>query len=87
MEGMPEDLQLLPPDKERDSDRSIIVTHLESILLLTTTRFGRDYLRASKVYPIIRETHLALGPENDDVEAACDRVVQVRVMRQWPESF
>lgn len=75
---MPEDLQLLPPDKERDSDNSIIVTHLESILLLTTTREGRDFMRGSKVYPIIRETHLALG-ENDDVEVACDRVVQVGV--------
>lgn len=77
---MPDDLQLLPPDKERDPDSSIIVTHLESLLLLTTTHHGREYLRASKVYPIIRETHLALGQQDEGVETACDRIVQVSVV-------
>ena len=72
---MPEDLQLLPPDKTRDTDNAIIVTHLESLLLLTTTRFGRDYLREKKLYPIVRETHLAVAEEK--VEDACDRLAQV----------
>lgn len=75
---MPEDLQLLPPDKERDSDQSIIVTHLESLMLLTAQREGREFLRASKVYPIIRETHVALASENDDIDVAVERLVQVR---------
>lgn len=69
------DLQLLPPDKERDSDNEILVTHLETLLLLTTTRPGRDYMRRVQVYPIVRECHLQI--DNDDVRAACDRVVQV----------
>lgn len=80
MDGMPDDLQLLPPDKERDPDLSIIITHLESLLLLTTTRPGREYLRSSKVYPIIRETHLALGQQDERIETACDRIVQVSVV-------
>lgn len=74
MEMLP-DLQLLPPDKLRDSDNSIITTHLETLLLLTTTREGRDKMREIKVYPIIRECHLHV--DDDGVREACDRLVQV----------
>ena len=69
------DLQLLPPDKRRDPDPTIIQTHVETLMLLTTTREGRDTLRAIKLYPIIRETHLNV--ENEDVREACERLVQV----------
>lgn len=69
------DLQLLPPDKNRDSDPGIVRTHVETLMLLTTTREGRDTLRAIKVYPIIRETHLHV--ENEDVREVCERLVQV----------
>ncbi|KAM3064935.1 Protein hgh1 [Clarireedia jacksonii] len=69
------DLQLLPPDKERDRDPTIIQTHVETLMLLTTTREGRDLLREIKVYPIIRETHLRV--ENEEVREACERLVQV----------
>lgn len=73
--AMPPDLQLLPPDKARDPDKDILVTHLETLLLLTTTREGRDYLREKKAYPIIRETHLHV--EDEAVREACDRLVQI----------
>ncbi|KAI5288015.1 hypothetical protein KEM52_001339 [Ascosphaera acerosa] len=69
------DLQLLPPDKARDPDPEILVTHLETLLLLTTTRPGRDYMRKVAVYPLIRECHLNV--ENEDVRDACDRLVQI----------
>jgi hypothetical protein len=69
------DLQLLPPEKKRDPDPSIIQTHIETLMLITTTRMGRDKLREIKVYPIIRETHLHV--ENEDVREACERLVQV----------
>lgn len=74
-EGMLADLQLLPPDKQRDADPEILVTHLETLLLLTTSRRGRDIMRKVKVYPIVRECHLHV--ENDDVRDACDRLVQI----------
>lgn len=74
-EGMLDDLQLLPPDKEREKDVEILKTHLDTILLLTTTTGGRDVLRNIKVYPIIRETHLHV--DDDDVREGCDRIVQV----------
>ncbi|KAL2836220.1 hypothetical protein BJY01DRAFT_222326 [Aspergillus pseudoustus] len=75
MVDMLPDLQLLPPDKQRESDCGIIATHIETLLLLTTTREGRDRLRAINVYPVIRECHIHV--DDDDVREACDRLVQV----------
>lgn len=69
------DLQLLPPDKQRESDSTIVQTHVETLTLLTTTREGRDLMREVKVYPIIRETHLRVNDEG--VQEACERLVQV----------
>jgi len=69
------DLQLLPPDKKREPDSHIIQTHIETLTLLTTTREGRELMRAVKVYPIIRETHLKV--DDEDVREACERIVQV----------
>jgi hypothetical protein len=74
-EGMLDELQLLEPDKEREKDVEIMKTHLESLLLLSTTKEAREVLRRVKIYPIIRECHLHV--ENDDVREACDRVVQI----------
>jgi len=76
------DLQLLPPDKKRDQDNSIIQTHVETLMLLTSTRDGRDLMRKIKVYPIIRETHLQVNDEG--VQEACERLVQV-LMRDEEE--
>lgn len=69
------DLQLLPPEKKRDSDTSIMTTHLETLLLLTTTRPARELMRQSGVYPVVRETHLHV--DDDGVREACERLVQV----------
>ena len=69
------DLQLLPPDKQRDNDPEIMVTHLETLLLLTTTLEGRTKMRDVQVYPIIRECHLNV--DHEGVREACDRLVQV----------
>lgn len=74
-EGMLEECQLLSIDKKREPDTEIIKIHLESLLLLTTTRLCRDQLRKIKVYPIIRELHIAAV--DGDVMDACDRLVQV----------
>jgi hypothetical protein len=69
------DLQLLPADKQREPDSAILQTHVETLMLLTTTRPGRDVLRDVSVYPIVRETHLQV--EDDGVREACERLVQV----------
>jgi len=72
------DLQFLPPDKTRESDNDILVTHIETLLLLTATKGGRDKLRNVSVYPLIRELHLQVHDE--EVREACDRLVQI-IMR------
>ncbi len=69
------DLQLLPPDKQRDPDSSILQTHVETLTLLTTTRAGRELMREVRVYPLIRETHLRV--DDDALREACERLVQV----------
>ncbi|KAL2015474.1 hypothetical protein VTK56DRAFT_5380 [Thermocarpiscus australiensis] len=76
------DLQLLPPDKQRDPDHGIVQTHVETLTLLTTTREGRELMRRISVYPIIRETHLRV--DDDGVREACERLVQV-LMRDEAE--
>lgn len=69
------DLQLLPPDKVREPENEILITHLESLTLLTTTREGRDRLRDVQVYPIIRECHAHVSDEA--VGEAIERLVNV----------
>ncbi|KUI60718.1 hypothetical protein VP1G_07918 [Cytospora mali] len=78
MSGMLPELHLLPPDKERESDASIVQTHVETLMLFTTTRKGRDLMRDIKVYPLIRETHLRVKDEG--VTIACERLVQVLML-------
>ncbi|PFH57314.1 hypothetical protein XA68_15227 [Ophiocordyceps unilateralis] len=78
------DLQLLPPDKARDPDSSIVQTHVETLTLLTTTRQGRDLMRNIKIYPIVRETHLRV--DNEGVREACERLVQVLMRDEEPDA-
>ena len=82
-DGMLDECQLLEPDKEREPDLEIMKTHLETLLLLSTTREGRDVLRRVKVYPIIRECHMQV--ENEDVREACDRLVQLLMRKEEGE--
>lgn len=74
-EGMLDEVQLLPPDKTRDPQADIICTHLETLLLLTSTQACRQRLREVKVYPIVRELHAQV--EDESVREGCDRLVQV----------
>ncbi|KAI0766657.1 DUF383-domain-containing protein [Trametes elegans] len=68
-ELLPSALQFLPPTKEREPDPVIRLTHVETLLLLCTTRWGRDYLRTHGVYEVIRTLH-----ENEQVEKVSEHV-------------
>jgi hypothetical protein len=57
-EKLPSALQFLPPTKKREVDSVLRLAHVETLLLLCTTRWGRDYLRANGVYEIIRGAHM-----------------------------
>ncbi|KXT11109.1 hypothetical protein AC579_649 [Pseudocercospora musae] len=80
-EGMLDECQLLPPDKEREKQPDIICLHLETLLLLSSTPEGRKRLRDVKVYPIVREVHQHV--EDEVVREGCDRLVQI-LMRGEP---
>lgn len=56
---MPEELQLLPPDKSREVDPAVRTMIVEILILLATTRGGREAMRSRGVYPIVRQAHLA----------------------------
>ncbi|KAL7280325.1 hypothetical protein ACG7TL_005242 [Trametes sanguinea] len=68
-ELLPPALQFLPPTKEREPDPVIRLTHVETLLLLCTTRWGRDYLRTHGVYEVVRALH-----ENEEVEKVSEHV-------------
>ncbi|KAI8324381.1 DUF383/DUF384 domain-containing protein [Martensiomyces pterosporus] len=75
MEAMPDEVQLLGEDKKREADPKLRATLLEAINLLCTTYFGRETLRAKKVYPILREMHKA-ETDNQCIDLN-DRAVQL----------
>lgn len=58
MEGMPDELQLLPETKTREADSNLRKRLLDALLCLCTTRQCREKMRERKVYPILREAHL-----------------------------
>ncbi|EIW59819.1 DUF383-domain-containing protein [Trametes versicolor FP-101664 SS1] len=68
-ELLPAALQFLPPDKKREVDPVIRLTHVETMLLLCTTRWGRDYLRTHGVYEVVRALH-----ENEEVDKISEEV-------------
>ncbi|XP_041812613.1 protein HGH1 homolog [Chelmon rostratus] len=76
-DGLPVDLQYLPEDKKREEDPDIRKMLLETLLLLTATKAGRQTLKDKNVYPIMREFH---NWEKDiQVTAACEKLVQVLI--------
>jgi len=57
-EKLPDALQFLPPTKTREHDSTLRHMHVETLLLLCHTRWGRDFLRNNGVYEIVRAAHL-----------------------------
>ena len=69
MDGLYDELQLLEPTKTREPDAFLRTQLLETLLLLATTRHGRQLMRRRKVYPIVRHMHLAETDEQCDETA------------------
>lgn len=82
MFDLPDELQLLPKDKKREPLMEILTVHLESLLLLCTSRECREYLREKSCYPIIRELHKTL--EDELVVELCERIVQLLLRDEAP---
>ncbi|XP_062868045.1 protein HGH1 homolog [Trichomycterus rosablanca] len=76
-EGLPVDLQYLPEDKAREEDPDIRKMLIETLLLLTATRVGRQIMNKKNVYPIMREFHK--WEKDPVVVSACEKLVQVLI--------
>ncbi|GEQ66864.1 hypothetical protein JCM33374_g527 [Metschnikowia sp. JCM 33374] len=83
MFNLPDELQLLPPDKKREPVETILNTHLESLLLLSSSKEMRELLREKSVYPLVRELHKV--SDSEDVTASCDRLVQLLMRDEGTE--
>lgn len=57
LDELPSELQLLPADKQRESDPQIRTILVETLVLLATGRANRDAMRRRGVYPVIKEAH------------------------------
>jgi hypothetical protein len=84
MEMMPSELQLLPETKRREKEASIRLTHVDTLLLLCTTKRGRVYVREHGVYPIIKVAHLA--ENNEQVAEQMVRLVGLLKREEGPET-
>ncbi|KAH7093923.1 DUF383-domain-containing protein [Auriculariales sp. MPI-PUGE-AT-0066] len=62
-EKMPSALQFLDSSKQREVDPALRLMLIETLLLLCTRRWARDFLRGKGVYEIIRPAHMV---ETDD---------------------
>jgi hypothetical protein len=49
---------MLSSDKKREPDGTVRLLLVEALVLLSTTRTGRDLLRAGGAYEIVRAAHL-----------------------------
>ncbi|GAA5899390.1 Hgh1p [Sporobolomyces salmoneus] len=59
LDELPQELQLLPPEKEREPDATIRAILVETLVLLATSRVNREAMRARGVYQVIKVAHLA----------------------------
>ncbi|KIM88162.1 hypothetical protein PILCRDRAFT_770815 [Piloderma croceum F 1598] len=82
-ERLPPALQFLPPDKKREPDYVLRLTHVETLLLLCTTRWGRDFLRENGVYEIVRATHE--NETDDKISEHIERLVNFLKGDEAPE--
>jgi hypothetical protein len=83
-EQLPEALQFLPTTKNRETNAALRLTHVETLLLLCTTRWGRDYLRTHGVYEVVRALHEQ--ETNDAVSEQVERLVNVIQRAEGPET-
>ncbi|PPQ85280.1 hypothetical protein CVT25_010053 [Psilocybe cyanescens] len=79
-EKLLEPLQFLPSTKTREPDATIRLTHVETLLLLSHTRWGRDYQRQHGVYEIVRAAH-----ENETVDKISEHIERLVQLIQGEE--
>ncbi|XP_071848422.1 protein HGH1 homolog [Apostichopus japonicus] len=74
MEGMPEDLQYLDEDKEREPDPAIRKLLIDTLTKLCTTKPGREMMKAKRAYIIMRE--FDKWERNEQLNDICQDLIQ-----------
>ena len=77
---LPIDLQYLGTDKSRETDPEIRKLLMESLLLLCSTRFGREVIREHNIYLILREYHK--WEKVREVQKAIEDVVDIIIKKE-----
>ncbi|CAF0819745.1 unnamed protein product [Rotaria sp. Silwood1] len=77
-EQLPIDLQYLPSDKHRETDRDIQQILLETILLLCATKSIREYFRSKQIYFILRQYHQQANLDFA-CNRTCERIIQILI--------
>jgi hypothetical protein len=57
VDKLPASVQFLPDTKKREPDQFIRLTHIETLLLLCTTRPAREFMRLNGVYEVVQKMH------------------------------
>lgn len=76
IECMFESLQFLESTKRREPDEFTMTILLDALLLLCTTKQGRNHLRRRQTYPIIRQLHLDFH-DSEEVSECCEKLVNM----------
>ena len=74
MDGLPDELLFLEPDKKREENAQVRLILVEILLILCSTRECRAILRERKVYTIVQKCHLV--EKDEEVIDTIDRLVQ-----------
>lgn len=80
-EALPEACQLVDENKPREKDPALRLMLVECLLLLCTSLYGRQCLRARGTYVVVREAHLA-----EDREEIAESVVRLVNLLKRDES-
>ncbi|BGP52688.1 hypothetical protein JCM8202_004785 [Rhodotorula sphaerocarpa] len=84
LDELPQELQLLPPEKQREPDAQIRGILIETLVLLATNRTNREAMRNRGVYPIIKEAHLK--EQVPAVKEAMVRLVNLLMREEGPDT-
>ncbi|KAI9318977.1 hypothetical protein BX666DRAFT_1410689 [Dichotomocladium elegans] len=79
-EQFPEEIQLLDDNKKREVDPVLRMLLCEALILLTHTRYGREYLRQKQVYRVIQRLH---AQETDEkIKERCETIVDMLIREE-----
>jgi len=76
-EKLPDDLQYLPEDKEREPDPDLRKMLVETVFKLCTSKKCREYVRGKNTYVIVRELHK--WEKDREVDLAIQKLVDLLI--------